>query len=113
MCDLPKTVEEAYNLVNPDVPLERGEADPRYVDLNAVRGGDDFAALIARHILLSDRSSSPAFTKLLFSGHRGCGKTTELFRLKRKLEEEGYFVVYFDVEQELDIADDLCVDHTA
>ncbi|MEE8392383.1 MAG: hypothetical protein V3S14_16515 [Anaerolineae bacterium] len=102
---LPTTVDDAYNAVNPDVPLYAGEADPRYVDLTDVRGGDDLAALIARRIRRSDRAPSPVFSKLLFTGHRGCGKTTELFRLKRKLEEQGYFVVYFDVEEELDIAD--------
>ena len=105
MTALPTTVDDAYNAVNPDVPLYEGEDDPRYVDLTDVRGSDDLATLIARRIRRSDRASSPAFTKLLFTGHRGCGKTTELFRLKRKLEAQGYFVVYFDVEEELDIAD--------
>jgi len=105
MTGLPATVDDAYNAVNPDVPLFEGEADPRYVDLTAVRGGEDLATLIARRIRRCDRASSPTFGKLLFTGHRGCGKTTELFRLKHKLEEQGYFVVYFDVEEELDIAD--------
>ena len=105
MTALPKTVDDAFNAVNPEEPLRQGEADPRYVDLTSARGSDDLATLIARHIRRSDRPPSPAFVKLLFTGHRGCGKTTELFRLKAKLEEQGYFVVYFDVEEELDVAD--------
>jgi hypothetical protein len=32
----------------------------------------------------------------LFSGFRGSGKTTELLRLKRRLEAQGYFVLYAD-----------------
>jgi hypothetical protein len=32
----------------------------------------------------------------LFSGFRGSGKTTELLRLRRLLEEQGYFVLYAD-----------------
>src|SRR5665213_1476128 len=32
----------------------------------------------------------------LFSGFRGSGKTTELLRLQRLLESEGYFVLYAD-----------------
>ena len=32
----------------------------------------------------------------LFSGFRGSGKTTELLRLRRLLEERGYFVLYAD-----------------
>jgi energy-coupling factor transporter ATP-binding protein EcfA2 len=105
MTTLPQTVDDAYNNFAPDIPLREGEADPRYVDLTDVRGGDDLAALVARKIRRSDRGDSPRYLKLLFTGHRGCGKTTELFRLKRCLEKEGYFVVYFDVEEELDIAD--------
>jgi len=105
MTTLPTTVDDAYNAINPDVPLYDGEADPRYVDLTAVRGGDDLATLIARRIRRSDRAPSPTPIKLLFTGHGGCGKTTELFRLKHKLEEEGYFVVYFDTEEQLDVAD--------
>ncbi len=91
---LPATVDDAYSEVDPDVPLYAGEADPRYVDLTGVRGGDDLAALIARQIRRSDRRKSARYLKLLFTGHRGSGKTTELARLKRKLEAEGYFVVY-------------------
>ena len=32
----------------------------------------------------------------LFSGFRGSGKTTELLRLQRLLEDRGYFVLYAD-----------------
>lgn len=103
MSTLPTTVDDAYHSVNPDIPLRPD--DPRYVDLNDVRGGDDLATLIARRIRRSDRAPSPTPIKLLFTGHRGCGKTTELFRLQLALEQEGYFVVYFDTETVLDIAD--------
>jgi len=34
----------------------------------------------------------------LLSGYRGAGKTTELLRLKRELDHDVYFPVYFDVE---------------
>jgi len=46
-----------------------------------------------------------------FSGFRGSGKTTELYRLKARLEASGYFVVYADALNyvnpagELDISD--------
>jgi len=36
-----------------------------------------------------------------FTGHRGCGKSTELLRLKRRWERD-YFVVYFEVTDLLD-----------
>lgn len=51
----------------------------------------------------------------MFSGFRGSGKTTELFRLKKSLEESGYVVLYGDAlkylnpAQEIDISDLLIV----
>lgn len=41
----------------------------------------------------------------LFAGHRGCGKSTELRRLQRELEGEGYFVAYLEAEQDVDLED--------
>lgn len=102
MLSLPATVDEAYNAVNPEKPLELGDLDPRYVDCSEARSGEDEAAIIARRII---RSRPPDYSKQLFTGHRGCGKSTELFRLKRMLEEQGFVVVYFDAEAELDISD--------
>ncbi|MEN6293717.1 MAG: P-loop NTPase fold protein [Methanobacterium sp.] len=42
-------------------------------------------------------------SKLLFTGHRGSGKSTEIFRLINGLDE--YFVVYYSMETEFDITD--------
>src|SRR3954471_12307860 len=41
----------------------------------------------------------------LFSGFRGSGKSTELFRLKGMLEAEGYFVVYVDALQSVNASE--------
>ncbi len=41
--------------------------------------------------------------QLLFTGHRGSGKTTELLRLKQKLESQGFFTIYLDIEEILDL----------
>lgn len=43
-------------------------------------------------------------SKYLFTGHRGSGKTTELFRLMNDLKDE-YFVVYYSMEKEFAISD--------
>jgi hypothetical protein len=40
-----------------------------------------------------------------FSGFRGTGKTTELFRLKGRLEQQGYFVIYADALEYLNPAE--------
>jgi predicted AAA+ superfamily ATPase len=47
-------------------------------------------------------SYSDQNTHHLFTGHRGCGKSTELLRLKARLEEAGFHVVYFAVDEYLD-----------
>ncbi|MDT5296351.1 MAG: hypothetical protein QOJ76_3231 [Acidobacteriota bacterium] len=44
-------------------------------------------------------------THQLFTGHRGCGKSTELLRLKKRLEEDGFYVVYFAADEDLDAND--------
>lgn len=41
----------------------------------------------------------------LISGHRGCGKSTELKRLVKDLETKGYLVVYFAADEDIDVGD--------
>ncbi|MFW9265479.1 P-loop NTPase fold protein, partial [Nostoc sp. CALU 546] len=41
----------------------------------------------------------------LFTGHIGCGKSTELIRLKSELEQHNFHVVYFESSQDLDLVD--------
>ncbi|MEA5569424.1 ATP-binding protein, partial [Anabaena sp. UHCC 0399] len=50
---------------------------------------------VGREILLSDRMTSQ-----LYAGHRGAGKSTELLRLQKFLDEAGCFVVYFPSDEE-------------
>ncbi len=101
---LADTIETAYIAVDPERALPSG--DRRYVDLTEFRGGDNIVRDIARQIrwtaLESEGTSGEKrFSKLLITGHRGCGKTTELLRLKTELEKHDYFVVFFDAELEL------------
>jgi hypothetical protein len=49
------------------------------------------------------RSEENARIKLLFTGHRGSGKTTELLRLQQELEAKQFFTIYMDVEDMLDL----------
>ena len=50
------------------------------------------------------RTATASPNKYLFTGHWGCGKTTELLRLIG-LVEDRYFAVYVNVETALDLAD--------
>jgi len=66
--------------------------------------------LMGRHIAFNDPESIQ-----LFSGFSGCGKSTELLRLKGQLEDAGYFVLYADAldyvnpAEPIDISDLLMV----
>ena len=74
-----------------DKPLEFNDElyEPIY-DLPAL-GLDDPVPLLASRIDFAGHESIN-----LFSGFRGAGKTTELFRLKHRLEQEGYIVIYVE-----------------
>jgi len=94
-------VDDAYNACDPEEALPAG--DERYQDLNLVRGGGNIAEIIARRIRRVSRGRD--FHQQLLTGHRGCGKTTELSRLRERLGEQRFFSVYLDVEELLDIGD--------
>jgi hypothetical protein len=72
-----------------DRPLEPG--DPRYQPVYEHPGCEDPIELLLNTIEFADIESLN-----LFSGFRGSGKTTELFRLRKRLEDSLYVVVYAD-----------------
>lgn len=63
-----------------------------YVDLDAVRGGMDAVARLEARIRLAEEGLP---TCQVLAGHNGSGKSTELFRLQKMLEDgdESFFVV--------------------
>ncbi|NEO87086.1 MAG: ATP-binding protein [Spirulina sp. SIO3F2] len=85
-------LDEMYNSFTP-TPLQPGDA--RYVDCRAVRGDEDVVEDLGRTV-----RRSHDFTQQLYTGYRGSGKTTELLRLKKDLEERGHVVVYFAADEE-------------
>ncbi len=97
---LASNLDEVYRVCDPDKPLSAD--DKRYVDLSKVRGTKVLATKIARRISRCDGSR---FHQQLITGHRGCGKSTELLRLKKELEDKNFFVVYIDTEEVLDLVD--------
>jgi len=94
-------IADAYDACHPDTPLSNVQ-DSRYVDLTAVRGGENLVRAVANAI---QRTRPPNFHQQLVTGHRGCGKSTEFFRLQDKLERQNYFVVYLDAGDMLDLGD--------
>lgn len=92
-----------FKACNPSKTLIFGNPEDRqyYIDFSDVRGGKIIEAL-GRTIV---RISPDEPTCQLFTGHIGCGKSTELQRLKAQLEQEKFHVVYFESSQDLDMAD--------
>ena len=89
-------LKEFFNAVA-DRPLEPG--DPRYVSLyDEALTDDDPVQQLARAVEWSTESVR------LFSGYRGAGKSTELRRLKRQLEEAGHLVFLCDMEEYLNLS---------
>ncbi|WGV27856.1 ATP-binding protein [Halotia branconii] len=86
-------LKQIYNTFDPFRPLPAG--DPAYVDCKEVRGDGDILVEVGREILYSDR-----ITCQLYAGHRGAGKSTELLRLQKYLDDQGCFVVYFAADKE-------------
>jgi len=84
--------------------------DKFYEPIYVHEGCEDPVALMRQHIEWSTTESIQ-----MFSGFRGSGKTTELFRLRKDLVDKGYLVLYGDAlkylnpGQEIDITDLLIV----
>ncbi|AKG24089.1 ATP-binding protein [Calothrix sp. 336/3] len=85
------TLADIYNSFN---PFETASKEA-YVDCREVRGNWEVYQELGKKIVLSDKP-----TCQLCSGHRGTGKSTELLRLKENLENRGFFVIYFAVDDQ-------------
>jgi len=70
--------------------------DPFRVPIHETLDRNDPVEVMANHILLAEDP-----TLQLFSGFSGSGKTTELFRLRKKLSDQGCVVLYADVQEYL------------
>src|SRR4028118_2055047 len=94
------TLKKAYLVCNPLESLEGDDLDRYYVDLSEVRKTEAIAGV--SNIL--DFQEPEQFTTILFTGHRGCGKSTELKRIQKQWEID-YRVIYLEVNEETDIND--------
>jgi nucleoside-triphosphatase THEP1 len=92
-----------YKACNPTHPLDSSNEEDRsyYVDLTTVRG-EKLIESLSRKIV---RISPDEATCQLFTGHIGCGKSTELLRLKHELTEKKFHVAYFECDRQLELSD--------
>ena len=93
------TLKAAFQVCNVE-PLEGVDMERYYVDLSAVRK----TSAIEQVSQILDFQEPTDFRTILFTGHRGCGKSTELKRIQKQWEEQ-YHVIYLEVNEETDIND--------
>ncbi|MDX2240936.1 MAG: AAA family ATPase [Leptolyngbyaceae cyanobacterium bins.302] len=95
-------IDAFFQACDPALPLSYNEPEERqyYIDFAPVRGSNHIRELKRTIALLSNKR-----TCQLFTGHVGCGKSTELRRLQAELEEMGFYVVYFESSEFLDMSD--------
>ncbi|MBF2067262.1 MAG: AAA family ATPase [Calothrix sp. C42_A2020_038] len=96
-------LQKFANACNPSKTIVVSDPHDRqyYIDFAKVRGGKIIEEL--KNDITYFSPDEP--TCGLFTGHIGCGKTTELLRLKAELEDAGFHVVYFESTQDLEIDD--------
>ena len=75
------TLKDAYRICDV-VPLEGTDFERYYVALTGVRNRRAIAGVLKRLEYLEPGETSA----ILFTGHRGCGKSTELKRIQNQLE---------------------------
>lgn len=91
-----QSLPEAWRRLDPVKPLPCGS--PWYVDCSAERGTHNFVGRMRQAIAwAAEGQAESAFVHDLVVGHRGSGKSTELLRLKDRLERDGFYVHYVDL----------------
>jgi hypothetical protein len=93
------TLKSAYNACTLE-PLEPAEISKYYVDLSAVRKSSAVEGVST----ILDFQESGDYSTILFTGHRGSGKSTELKKIQSQWEQN-YHVIYLEVNEETDIND--------
>ncbi|HEY9761018.1 MAG TPA: ATP-binding protein [Trichocoleus sp.] len=95
-------LDRFWKAFNPSKPLNISNSEDLkyYIDFSDVRGGNMTRQLARTITRLYDDP-----TCQLFTGHIGCGKSTEMLCLKTYLTEAGFHVVYFESSDEMDLVD--------
>ncbi|MBE9066751.1 ATP-binding protein [Leptolyngbya cf. ectocarpi LEGE 11479] len=96
-------VRQFFQTTNPARTLDPQNENDRklYIDFSEVRGEQIITEI--KDLITFYEPENPTCT--LFTGHIGCGKSTELLKLRVELEAEGFHVVYFESTEDLEMAD--------
>ena len=87
-----------YNAFEPNTPATRHF----YANCKEARGGSDLVRKMIRRLKNAENEN----LRYLFTGHLGCGKSSELLHLAKEIETETtFFPIYIDFEEYLDVQD--------
>lgn len=90
-------IEDMIRVFEPFPLMKTEDFQEFYVRTYDARGTD-----AVKRMAFGLRYSSNAAMKILFMGHRGSGKSTELFLLKQEIEDQ-FEVINFFIEDEVDV----------
>lgn len=98
-------LKRLLRVTNPGTTLavENPEDRQYYINFSSVRGGEIIGKI--KKTIITFEGDDPSPSCHLFTGHIGCGKSTELLRLKYELEQEKFHVVYFASSEDLELSD--------
>ncbi|PPJ61535.1 AAA family ATPase [Cuspidothrix issatschenkoi] len=96
-------IQDFNRATNPAWTLKAQNVEDQkcYIDFSQVRGEDIISTL--KESITFWNPDQP--TCNLFTGHIGCGKSTELLRLQVELEAADFHVIYFESSEDLEITD--------
>lgn len=89
-------IEEMFSVFDSYPLVEKDEFDEFYVNTNEARGDD-----VVRRMEFALKYNPNPYMKILFMGHRGSGKSTELSLLEAKLQDD-YEIISFFIQEEVD-----------
>ena len=99
---------EAREVTDPLFQPDLFDEKALYVNLDDVRGDRYLTEMLFELGVNQNfelKAPPKTYTKILFSGHRGCGKSAELQRLHNRLDNpEGYASILVDLEEDADFA---------
>jgi hypothetical protein len=99
-----RNLTEAYDICDVK-PLQGEDIKRYYLPLKEARNTE--AIIQVGQILQQQKPET--FCTILFTGHRGCGKSTELYRIK-EYWQANYLTIYLNAEEETDINDIAYID---
>ncbi len=97
----------ARAVIELDYEIDPISSDALYVDLDEVRGREYLDRMRFNLNIDNDRLEelSDFYTKIIFSGHKGTGKSLELKKFHHYLNNpQRYFSIFIELEKELEIA---------